>query len=67
MEEVTVMFSSDIGPIFLFCPIFPYHDPFPLSLADYIGLPRLFLLSLITPIFNRPLYYLVADVLLLYH
>ena len=39
---------------------------FPLSLADHIGLPHLFLLSLITPIFDCPLYYLVADCLLPY-
>ena len=49
-----------------FCLIFPYHDPSSLSPADYIGLPCSFLLSLITPIFDHPLYYLVAVCLSFY-
>ena len=32
-----------------FCLIFPYLDPLPLSYADYIGLPRSFLLILYHP------------------
>ena len=46
--------------------IFPYLNPFLLSPADYIGLPRSYPLSLITPIINHPLYYLVAVCLLPY-
>ena len=45
---LSVTFSSDIGPIISLCLIFPYHDPFLLSFADYIRLPRSFLLSLIS-------------------
>ena len=47
-----VTFSLDFGPTFLFCLISPYLNPLLLSLTDYIGLPCLFLLSLITPIFD---------------
>ena len=43
-----------------FLSYLPYHDPIPLSYADYIGLPRLCFLSLITPIVDHLLYYLVA-------
>ena len=39
---------------------FLYLNPFPLSYADYIGLPHSYLLSLITPISDYPLYYLVV-------
>ena len=49
-----------------FSPVFPYRDPYPLSYTDYIGLPRSFFLSTITPIFDRPLCYLVALCLSLY-
>ena len=52
--------------ILSFCLIFPYLDLLPLSLADHIGLPRSFLLSLITLIFNCPWHYPVAVSLLLY-
>ena len=46
-----------------FCLIFPYLNPSLLSLTDCIRLPRLYLLSLITPIFDCPLNYLVAEYL----
>ena len=49
-----------------FLSYLPYCDPIPLSYADYIGLPRLCFLSLITPIVNHLLYYLVAVCLLPY-
>ena len=48
----TTSFHSVLSPII--------SIPFPLSLADYIGLPRPYLLSLITPIVDPPLHYLVA-------
>ena len=60
-----VMFSSDFRPIFLLSYL-RILILLPLSYADYIGLLLPFLLSLITPIVDRPLYYLVADLLSLY-
>ena len=57
-----VMFSSDFGPsslLSVLSSIISIRSP--LSYADYIGLPLSFLLSLITPIVDRPLNYLVAD------
>ena len=60
-ETASVTFSSDFGPspflsvLSSFIAIY-----FPLSYADYIGLPRSFLLSPITPISDRPLSYPVA-------
>ena len=58
---VMLRFPSDIGPIFLSVLSFLISIPFALSSADYIGLLHSYLLSLITPIVDQPLCYLVAD------
>ena len=59
-----VTFSLDFEPASFLSVLSPYISiPFPLSLTDYIGLLLPFLLSLITPIVDCPLYYLVAETL----
>ena len=67
LDLASVTFSSsDIRPCFLSVLSFPISIPLALSPADYIRLPLSSLLSLITPIVDRPLHYLVADSLSLY-
>ena len=59
--SIVVTFSSDFGPsLFLsvLSPLIMIHSP--LSYADYIGLPRSFLLSTIPPISDRPMSYPVV-------
>ena len=66
-QTVYVTFSSlDFGPYFPSVLSSPILIPFVLSYTDYIGLPRSSFLSLIPPISDRPLYYLVALCLSLY-